>query len=513
MLGFFITATLLSVTTPALTQNTTTAGILGWFDLNTFHPTSNPNDGFFLERGKTLKNLQPAMGGVIQIDNDPLTWQKKNDGAYNETAKEVNQLMVLHLNAALGLFGYTQVGVQFPLYLDRGTGSRRPGGIGDLRIVPKLAHRFETMGLGILMPISLPTGNEAKFAGQGQITVKPRLAADWGFGRFGLITNVGVLIVGEQKHYDLTTGPKLILGMGADLNLSKDSDAFRLLCEVQISSPFSNFLGRSSTPADMLLGVVYTFKSQVSLKGAMGTGLSPGVGAPDFRLIAGLGFVPIVDNNKSQRLKILDSDNDGIVDANDICPEEAEDFDNYNDDDGCLDADNDNDSIPDSLDECPSIPEDHDNFNDADGCPDNDNDADLILDDSDKCPSLPESQADNALIDGCPDSFNVKKDALIFDTEIRFVSGEANISDKSSAILEDIAAAVNANPSWKGINIVVHTKNSEDPAHSQRLSEKRALNLLKAFATLGVDLDRLVAEGRSDTSERVEITIVRGDAK
>jgi len=50
-----------------------------------------------------------------------------------------------------------------------------------------------------------------------------------------------------------------------------------------------------------------------------------------------------------------DRDGDGIVDAIDKCPDEPEDFDGFEDDDGCPDPDNDHDGIPDVQDKCPNI--------------------------------------------------------------------------------------------------------------------------------------------------------------
>ncbi|HSQ41323.1 MAG TPA: right-handed parallel beta-helix repeat-containing protein, partial [Fibrobacteraceae bacterium] len=48
-----------------------------------------------------------------------------------------------------------------------------------------------------------------------------------------------------------------------------------------------------------------------------------------------------------------DSDGDGIPDVDDACPDAAEDFDNFEDDDGCPDLDNDNDGVSDAEDQCP----------------------------------------------------------------------------------------------------------------------------------------------------------------
>ncbi len=104
----------------------------------------------------------------------------------------------------------------------------------------------------------------------------------------------------------------------------------------------------------------------------------------------------------------LDNDGDGINDDEDQCPDLAEDFDGFQDDDGCPDLDNDGDGIPDVDDRCPNEPEDFDGFEDSDGCPDilQDSDEDGIPDDTDKCPLKPEDIDGFQDEDGCPDLDN-----------------------------------------------------------------------------------------------------------
>lgn len=102
----------------------------------------------------------------------------------------------------------------------------------------------------------------------------------------------------------------------------------------------------------------------------------------------------------------LDNDRDGIPDTQDKCPLDPEDLDGYQDTDGCPDSDNDLDGIPDSKDRCPDDPEDKDAFQDADGCPDPDNDGDGILDAQDQCSNTPEDLDGYQDEDGCPDLDN-----------------------------------------------------------------------------------------------------------
>jgi hypothetical protein len=65
-----------------------------------------------------------------------------------------------------------------------------------------------------------------------------------------------------------------------------------------------------------------------------------------------------------------DDDGDGNENQTDACPLDPEDFDGFEDSDGCPDPDNDGDGILDSLDQCPSDPETVNGFNDEDGCVD-----------------------------------------------------------------------------------------------------------------------------------------------
>jgi OmpA-OmpF porin, OOP family len=124
-----------------------------------------------------------------------------------------------------------------------------------------------------------------------------------------------------------------------------------------------------------------------------------GFEAADHRVFLGFMFEP----------SIGDRDGDGIKDDVDKCPDDPEDYDGFQDADGCPDPDNDNDGIPDVDDRCPNVPEDRDGFQDADGCPeakDGDRDGDGIPDSKDKCPDQPEDRDGFQDADGCPDPDN-----------------------------------------------------------------------------------------------------------
>ncbi len=140
-----------------------------------------------------------------------------------------------------------------------------------------------------------------------------------------------------------------------------------------------------------------------------------------------------------------DSDDDGIPNKYDNCPNDPEDMDEFEDNDGCPDPDNDKDgvceawvtekgesakfaSVCKSSDKCPTVKEDKDGFEDTDGCPDPDNDKDGIPDDKDKCVMDPEDRDGFEDFDGCPEPDNDKDgscDAWI---------GEKNLGSKYASV-------------------------------------------------------------------------------
>ncbi|MEE8168131.1 MAG: ATP-binding cassette domain-containing protein [Candidatus Hydrothermarchaeales archaeon] len=102
-----------------------------------------------------------------------------------------------------------------------------------------------------------------------------------------------------------------------------------------------------------------------------------------------------------------DSDDDGVPDSRDTCsntPSGA-----VVDANGCAASqkDTDGDGIMDNVDQCPTQSENFNGYQDADGCPDvkppQDSDGDGIVDDNDACPNEPETFNDYLDTDGCPD--------------------------------------------------------------------------------------------------------------
>ena len=153
-------------------------------------------------------------------------------------------------------------------------------------------------------------------------------------------------------------------------------------------------------------------------------------------------------------------------------------------------TDKDGDGIPDKLDRCPGQAEDFDGFQDEDGCPDPDNDGDGVPDLSDACPNTPAGvEVDER---GCPVVKEITE-ALVL-KGVRFVKGSDQLTLDSQSILDDVAKSLLAYPDVV-IEIQGHTDSSGSAVFNERLSLRRAESVRDYLVTQGVDIQRMRAVG------------------
>lgn len=192
-----------------------------------------------------------------------------------------------------------------------------------------------------------------------------------------------------------------------------------------------------------------------------------------------------------------DTDGDGLPDSRDMCIVSPEDVDGYLDTDGCPEPDNDLDGIPDTADRCPNDPEDFDGWQDTDGCPDPDNDADGTPDVQDKCPNEPGPKDEQ----GCP---KVYKNVEVTTTYIRihqqvhFEFNKAKIRHVSYPILNTVAQVMRDYPDIK-IEVQGHTDSRGSDSYNLRLSQARAEAVRQYLIEQGIDASRMTAVGYGET--------------
>jgi len=208
----------------------------------------------------------------------------------------------------------------------------------------------------------------------------------------------------------------------------------------------------------------------------------------------------------------LDNDKDGIPDVVDKCPYTQEDYDGFEDNDGCPDIDNDNDGIFDLNDKCKNEAEDFDGFQDDDGCPDYDNDGDKIPDSLDQCPNNPETFNGYKDNDGCPDvkpDYLIKKsrrnlsakvkipNLFVLHSENIFVNETGKIKSSAYPKLMKIISLLKKNPNAKW-RIEGHVDSKERKMDAINISRNQAKAILDYFVSMGLPEKNFVIMGMGD---------------
>jgi hypothetical protein len=265
--------------------------------------------------------------------------------------------------------GYT-IGSRAPAVNDpsarelQGMGADGPG-IGDLGLfLLWSAIDASEGGLGLLFGVKggMPTGHHDRLLGEGWFSVEPMVSL--AFQVFGsrLSLNAGYLVRpehlwragdGERKFEQ---DDDVLWGVG--LRVPKKNDVAWSI-EVEGALGVLTYEGgwpsSDSRAVALAGGVDFPLGRLRRMAITTGVGLT-GEAAPTFTFGLTLWWVPVPP----------DEDKDGVGGLRDECPLLLEDWDGFEDKDGCPDLDNDKDGFPDDEDRCPLVAAD--DFSD-DGCP------------------------------------------------------------------------------------------------------------------------------------------------
>lgn len=425
----------LTIFSPEASAQSTNVG--GNIDINAFRPAIDSRGYITVNASQVLGHKELSFGLVTNWGRSVLTL-KSGANIY-----EVENIISPTLVGAYGLkLGPAELefGLSVPFHVM--SGDRSPDfdggtpdnpnddenfgfngqGLGDVGV--HLKARFLStskgpkVGLGVIASVYLPTASEDdKWIGEGKPTPQIMAILDKEFGdtrRFRVALNAGIRMrIGDHSFVDNQNGfanadpntpatnetveAKATIPFGLAAAYAIVPEKFDLVAEAFGAVPLG---GENWFPAEAIGGAKFYLARNSFLSIGGGVGLMPEKGGnPDIRGFVGIIFEP----------NIGDRDGDGMKDDVDQCPDDPEDFDDFEDEDGCPEPDNDRDGILDVDDDCPNDPEDKDGFEDEDGCPEGnefDRDGDGILDKDDECPDDPEDIDGFEDEDGCPDVDN-----------------------------------------------------------------------------------------------------------
>lgn len=492
------------------------------------------------------------------------------------TRSPVRNLYLLHTGATVVLFDRLRVGVNLPLgiYLDgRSTivnGRTFPGpsgdqGAGDLRagVDLRLFGSFDdavTVAVGV--HAWAPTGQASRWLGDDGWRLRSRVAAA------GVIARYAVWSM--QAHYTYrehtdsfgarsgAVGSEVGFAAAAGVGLLSGR---RLVVGPEVVGATvvdgSAFLAKGSTPVDGLVGAHLWFGGGIRIGAGVGRGFTGGLGSPAFRGLLSVEWSPEPTKRSAAPPKPADRDGDGVLDAEDACPESVGVRSKDPSENGCPDRDGDGvadihdacpdrrgprtndpktngcpkdsdfDDIPDERDACPYRPGIATNDPETNGCPP-DTDGDGVDDLDDACPTIPGPRTDDertngcdldrdkdgipndvdacplipGLLDpdprrnGCPKAY-VRNDQIRLLDQPKFRAADLVLADKDTSVtLEAVAKVLVDHPEIKRLRIEAHTDDRGDPKANKKLSGDRANAVMKWLISKGIDASRLLAEGQ-----------------
>jgi outer membrane protein OmpA-like peptidoglycan-associated protein len=460
VVAFWVVATLAARSTIARAQ-------VRGFDGERLAPAAGAAGGVFVERPIVPFHLGFGLGLFLHFADDAVVVRQ---GAA-VIGTPLDGAVSTDLLASIGLFDHLELALHLPIRVYyEGDASATPlvasRGFGDLRFLPKLSiarggDAASGWVLGAALPVTFPTGDDLALRGSSGVTVEPRLLFGLYPGRLAIVANAGFLF---RRNESFSPGDELTFGLAGTYTLPVSHDILDLHAEASGGwLPSVNGRALLDLPLEAIAGLIARPHPRWSVYGMAGVGITNGLAVPDFRLLAGVRYAVGLPGKGGER----DSDSDGIADRDDRCPSEAEDF---------------------------------DGFEDGDGCPEPDNDHDGILDDDDECPDDPEEPGGDR--DGCPDKarVTVRNGKLVIFGKIQFASGSDGILPKSEQLVDEMARALKEHPELKKVEIQGHTDSSGDEFFNLKLGQERAESVKHALVRRGVAQGRLVPKGYGESN-------------
>ena len=376
--------------------------------LNRFEPAPAGDRFFGVQSPYAAGKATPHLMLLGDYAHNPLVlrWNRSGNGA----GEVVTNQLFMHLNGGFSLFDRINVNVNLPiaLYQD-GNSPTTAGGtsfmspskaeIGDLRLglrVRLLGEYHDPFQVAVGGYVWVPTGSDSagSFVGDGKVRGLPQLIVGGRVAdRFIYTAAAGPELRSSDTFGGVSTGTTLTWGAGAGV-LLLDNRHLQLGVEANGGVTLRDVQKRN-TNAEILGSVRYRVIDNLEIGAGAGPGLTSGIGTPDFRGVLMVAFTP-------EQKQARDSDGDGILDADDACPDVKGVSDPDPKKHGCPPPpDRDGDGIIDSLDACPDVKGVASSDPQQNGCPP-DRDGDGIIDALDACPDVKGVSDPDPKKSGCP---------------------------------------------------------------------------------------------------------------
>lgn len=536
----------LGLSSAAILSSTNAGAQNAGFAVNRFEPSERGSHWFVMESLDFRGMARPAIGVVGDYQYRPLAIYDKNGDVRSQV---VGHMLTTHVGGSLVIAETLRVAVNMPFvpYVE-GEQGRLDGvtynppatenTVGDLRFgfdVKLFGQGEDAIAAAIGAQAWVPTGDQASYQSDGTFRGAPRLLIAGSPGIFTYAVKAGVMIraddaknfanspVGHEFIYGASAGVRL-----ADRRLVIGPEAFG--STVLTEQTFKT----RTTPFEVLLGARYMCSCGLRFGAGAGPGLTRGYGSPQYRVVGVVEWSPEIEEAKPEPKpepppppKPADRDNDGILDADDACPDNPgvrtgdpktngcadRDGDGVYDpvdacvdvpglasDDpklnGCPDPDRDKDGVPNAEDACPDVAGIKTSDPKTNGCPDPDRDKDGIANEQDACPDEPGKPDPDPKKNGCPKAFVAQGQIKILD-QVKFKTGSAQIlpGKDSEEVLQAVLKVLQDHPEITKVRVEGHTDNTGSAKINTKLSADRAATVVKWLTAKGIAKERLTSQG------------------
>jgi OOP family OmpA-OmpF porin len=398
----------------------------------------------------------------------------------------VNSQIWLHTLVTYALASRLSLNLDLPAVLGQTEGDHPTSGraapgpdatsaIGDLRLglrfSPLAAAQRTTRAYAVAVSAAvwLPTGRDA-YASDSAFRAAASVLADGDVGRFYWSGKVGVAgrpAVRLGFSAPLRAGTAFTAGAAAGVYLDA-AHALTLGPELALATTIvdATAFGAEGTVAHLLLGIQYLAR-RAPLEVGLGVGpdFARGPGSADYRVLIQVGMVP-----ERALLRPIDSDGDAVTDDADACVR------------------------------TPGVRSDDPERN---GCPVVlDADSDHIADSDDACPNAFGDPSPERMLNGCPalaeppgSRAELRREEIVIDQQIAFVSGSAVLLPESDPVLADVARVLALHPEIELLEVQGHTDERGGVDYNRKLSFERAKSVLDGLIHRGIAPERLAARG------------------
>ena len=411
------------------------------------------------------------------------------------------------------ILGYTvsrfRIGLDVPVVLASSSDVLDTGGgLGDLAIDLRgtiADPEGSPVGLAVSTRFGAPTATVDLPIGGTGIGYEVAVIVDKRIGDITAVTNLGFRGRPPAELDNITVGNQIATRFGLGYRLSKVAGVSTDVVGHLTASDMGSTAGGAW---EGMVGGWYRFNDRIVTRLGLGAGLSQGIGTSAYRSLLSVGYEPEV---------VVDTDNDGLPDREDRCPDQAEDFDGHEDADGC----------PDALNPVRLL------FRDPYGYPVDDLVLSMVNEDDDTeaggsakvdtlltagvwsvtgtAPGFDDFEDDFTVEEGepfeavfvlnpaaPPPQVRVTRQAIRITDKIYFEVNENTIRPDSFAILSAIATTMLAHPEVKRVRVEGHSDSRSSDAYNLELSQERSEAVRQFLIEKGVSPDRLVAVGKGE---------------